>query len=433
MKRILFYGLGNARDHANHYYSKNMDNVDYCSIIQNNNSLMEEYNNVHVIKSLDDAITLANEYSPDLVVVSNRNDLKNGAYERFESEGFNVFGIDTTTAELENNKIYAKNLMKKYEIPTPRCYCTKKLEEAHSFLIENWNKSNHGYVLKVSKNAKKSFERTSVPNNLDDALKECERLFMSTNNVELIIEEYIIGYEISLHIMIKNGEYVLLPIVQDYKRKNENDTGAMTAGMGCVASTDSEYESLLKLLEKKVVKPTINMIIKEKIKYNYILYIGVIIDKNGNPFVLEYNTRSGNPEWLSILGLLKCPLTTMLDLYYTDFNKINNIWKNNTNSVVTYGINSDYPEIERARYLNNINGLNKINADVILFGEHLIKRNKKYYPSGGRVFALCSINKDFNIAKQKIIKNFELINMKNLYFRKDIMSIKDRISKSCCD
>jgi phosphoribosylamine--glycine ligase len=433
MKKILFYGLGNARDHANHYYSLNSDKIEYCSIIQNNNSLMEEYDNVYVIQSLNEAIKFAKIYSPDLVVISNRNDLKNGVYDSFKDEGFNVFGIDSIAAKLENNKSFAKKLMKKHKIPSPRYFCTRKLEEARSFLNKNWNKTKHGYVLKVSENAKKSFDRTSVPINLDEALKECERLFASTNNVELIIEERIIGYEISLHIIIKDGEYVLLPIVQDYKKKNENDVGAMTAGMGCVASTDSEYTQLLKMLEKETVIPTINMIKKEKILYNYILYIGVIISEDGKPFVLEYNTRSGNPEWLAILGLMKCPLTCMFDLYYTDFKRINHIWKENNNSVVIYGINSGYPEEEKTVYSNCIDGLDKINKNVKIFGEHIVNRSKKLYPSGGRVFALSYTNSSFDKAKQEIIKNFKLINMENLYFRKDIMSIKDRITKSCCD
>ena len=91
-------------------------------------------------------------------------------------------------------------------------------------------------------------------------------------------------------------------------------------------------------MEKEVIKPTMNLIEKERIEYNYILYIGVIIDKNNNAFVLEYNTRSGNPEWLAILGLLNCSLISMYDNYYNNFDNLNKMWKREENSVVIYGM-----------------------------------------------------------------------------------------------
>lgn len=430
MKKVLFYGMGNARDHANHYYSSNFENIDYCSVIQNNNALMEKYANVYVKKSLEEAILFAHDYCPDLIVISNKNDLKNGVYERFIQEGFKVFGINIAATKLETDKVYAKRLMEKYNISTPKYFYTKSKKDACAFFNKNWNNSKFGYVLKVSKDAKKSFDRTSVPDSLEEALVECDRLFETIDNVELLIEERVVGFEISLHLLIKDGKYTILPIVQDYKRKNLYDTGPMTAGIGCVASTEVKYDNILKILEKEVVKPTINMIKAEKIEYNYILYIGVIVDDDGKVLVLEYNTRSGNPEWLAILGLMKCSLLSVYNIYYTNFKKLNNIWIKNTNSIVIYGTTNDYPQCEKSRYSDSILGLNKLNKNIKLFGEHIIKRNEKYFPSGGRIFALCEIGQDFSKVKQSIITNFAKINMKNLYFRRDIISIEEKINQS---
>lgn len=429
MNKVLFYGLGNARDHANHHYSKGIDNTQFFSIIQNNNALMENYDNVYVIKSLNEAINFAKNYNPDLVVISNRKDLNNGVYEEFKRYGFNVFGINKKAAKLESDKIYAKRLMSKYNVPTPNYFYTTSLEKATDFLYKNWNKSKYGYVLKVCKNAKKSFDRTSVPRNLDDAIEETKRLFNTLDNVELLIEECIVGYEISLHILIKDGKYSILPIVQDYKRKYKNNTGPMTAGTSSVASTQIKYDYILKKMEKEVIKPTMNLIEKERIEYNYILYIGVIIDKNNNAFVLEYNTRSGNPEWLAILGLLNCSLISMYDNYYNNFDNLNKMWKREENSVVIYGMLSEYPEFESSIHNEKILGFDKLDETMKLFGENIVRLNNNYYSSGGRVFALGKVSNRFEEAKKDIINSFSLIDMENLYFRDDIVKIEENIIK----
>lgn len=424
-KRILLYGQGNGRDHANHLALMKSPNIEICSLIQNENALMEkQFNNVYRVKNIEEAIKFANSFQPDLVIISNRTDLSNGATELFKMNGYKVFGITKDVAKLETNKEYSKAFMKRNNIPTPDYYVAENEEEAIRFVSENWNKTKNGYVLKVEQFSKNSFERTAVPNNLNDAKNNIYRLFNSTPNAKLIIEEKIKGYEISLHILINNGKYSIMPMVQDYKRKYPNDEGPMTAGTASVAESKQYPKEILKRLKKDIIKPTIKGFKREQIDYNYILYIGIMITEDGKPYVLEYNTRTGNPEWIALLGLLNVPLIKMIDSYYDNIETIEEFWKKDKISIAMCGFSSGYPETERTIYNEPIINLEKISKDTDIIGEHIVERKGILYPSGGRVLELRRVGTDFEELKKQLINDLNIIDMNGLYFRSDIKPIR---------
>ena len=116
-----------------------------------------------------------------------------------------------------------------------------------------------------------------------------------------------------MHVLINNDKYSVLPMVQDHKKKYPNDEGPMTAGTVSVAEGKPCPDDLMKKLRKDIIEPTIKGFIKEKIEYNYILYIGVMVTETGVPYVLEYNTRTGNPEWLALTGLLEKNLIDLIN------------------------------------------------------------------------------------------------------------------------
>lgn len=423
IKKIILYGQGNGRDHANHISLMKSENIEFCSLIKNENALMEQYENVYYIKSIEEAIEFANEYHPDLIVISNRADLSDGATERFRKCGFEVFGITKEVAKLETVKEYAKKFMIRNNINTPDYFVTDNEDSAIEFVKSNWNKAKYGYVLKVDQFSKNSFERTSVPENLEMAIQEINRLFNSTPNAKLIIEEKIIGYELSLHILINNGKYTILPLVQDYKKKYPNNEGPMTAGTASVASGKKIPCKMLEKLKKYIIEPTINAFEKEKIEYNYVLYIGVMISNDGKPYVLEYNTRTGNPEWLALLGLLNRPFSALIEAFYNNIDNISDFWKEDYYSIAMYGFSSGYPEVERKYFNEIVMNLDKISSDTDIIGEHIVKQENKLIPSGGRVFALRRVGKDFDSVKNEIIQDFYKIKMNGLYFRNDIKQI----------
>ena len=422
--RIILYGIGNGRDHANHIELAKCENIEFCSLITNKNALMEKYKNVYYIKSINEAINFAKKYKPDLVIVSNRKDLASGAIEEFRKAGFETFGITKEVAKLETAKEYAKKFMVRNNITTPDYYVAESENNAIKYIQENWNKTKYGYVFKVDQFSKNSFERTAVPENMEDAIKDIHRLFNSTPNARLIIEEKIIGYELSLHIMINNRKYTILPLVQDYKKKYPKNEGPMTAGTASVAENKTIPQKLLNRIKCEIIEPTINGFKNENIEYNYILYIGVMISNTGKPYILEYNTRTGNPEWLSILGLLDKPFIDFIEAFYNNVEEIENFWKKDYYSITMYGFSAGYPEVERKYFNENIMNLEKIKNDTDIIGEHIVKKDNYIIPSGGRVFALRRTGKNFDKLKKELIEDFYTIKMNGLYFRDDIETIK---------
>lgn len=422
-KKILLYGQGNGRDHINHIELMKSKGIEVISLIKNENALMEQYENVKKIKDLKEAVIFAKEYKPDLVMISNRADLAEGATEVFQKAGFKVFGISKKAAHLETCKEYAKEFMKRNNISTPNYYITSNEEEAIKYVSNNWNKTKYGYVFKVDQFSKNSFARTAVPNNLEEAIEDIHRLFSLTQKCRLIIEEKIKGYELSVHVFINKDKYSILPMVQDYKKKYPNDEGPMTAGTVSVAEGKSYPTNIEKQLKKDVIEPTIKGMKNENIEYDYILYIGVMVTDDGKLYVLEYNTRTGNPEWLALLGLLNKPFIEVINLFYEDVEKINSCWKKKEISIAMYGFSAGYPEVERSSFNEPILFLDKVKKTTDIIGEHIVSKNNILYPSGGRVFALRRVGKDFEKVKNDIIKDFYKIKMNGLYFRYDIKQI----------
>lgn len=422
-KKILLYGQGNGRDHINHIELMKSKGIEVISLIKNENALMEQYENVKKIKDLKEAVIFAKEYKPDLIMISNRADLAEGATEVFQKAGFKVFGISKKAAHLETCKEYAKEFMKRNNISTPNYYITSIEEEAIKYVSNNWNKTKYGYVFKVDQFSKNSFARTAVPNNLEEAIEDIHRLFSLTQNCRLIIEEKIKGYELSVHVFINKDKYSILPMVQDYKKKYPNDEGPMTAGTVSVAEGKAYPTNIEKQLKKDVIEPTIKGMKKENIEYDYILYIGVMVTDDGKLYVLEYNTRTGNPEWLALLGLLNKPFIEVINLFYEDVEKINSCWKKKEISIAMYGFSAGYPEVERSNFNEPILCLDKVKKTTDVIGEHIVSKNNILYPSGGRVFALRRVGKDFEKVKNDIIKDFYKIKMNGLYFRYDIKQI----------
>ena len=384
---------------------------------------MEEYKNVYYISSIEEAIRFADDYHPDLIIISNRDDLNDGATEDFRKCGFEVFGITKEVAKLETDKEYAKKFMMRNSINTPDYFVADNRNNAIDFVKNNWYQSKYGYVLKVNQFSKNSFERTSVPESLEKAIQEINRLFNSTPNAKLIIEERIIGYELSLHLLINGGKYTVLPLVQDYKKKYPNNEGPMTAGTASVASGKEIPCELLEKLKKSIIEPTITAFKKENVEYNYVLYIGVMVSNDGKPYILEYNTRTGNPEWLALLGLLDRPLNELIEAFYNNISEISNFWKKDYYSIAIYGFSAGYPEVERKFFNEKITNLNKISSDTDIIGEHIVKQNNTLVPSGGRVFALRRCGNNFDNVKKEIIQEFYKIKMNGLYFRDDIKQI----------
>lgn len=417
-RRILIYGPGNAREHATWYGLKDKrPDLDIAILALNQNALLQREANVTVIKDLRDALIFSKEYEPDDVYIPGPTELIAGDADVFRKAGYKVFGVSQKGARLESSKIFAKEFMRRHQIPTPDSYTESNISDAENFVLKNWGVKKDRYVIKTDLFTMNAYERTETPNSVDSALKSIRRLYGVDPNTKIIFEEYVEGYELSFHLLVNGERYYVLPPVQDYKKLSSGNDGPMTHGVAAVAAAKPYPDHLLKTLTDMVIKPTLSGLIKEKIHYQSILYIGLII-KEGQPMVLEYNVRSGNPEWLSLLGLLDTSLVDLLDDFERD-SVTGRYWKEKQFSITSFGLARGYPQKQRDKYPEIIKGIENIPSGE-LFGESIVLDNGEYHPSGGRIFAIRKNGNDFTSMCRQIENKFNEISMDGLFYRTDL-------------
>ncbi|RXJ86436.1 phosphoribosylamine--glycine ligase [Arcobacter sp. CECT 8985] len=252
----------------------------------------------------------AKENSIDLTIVGPEAPLVDGVVDIFKEENLTIFGPSSAAAKLEGSKVYMKNILKKYNIPTAAFIETNDEKEAHEF-IDTMNEpivvkadglcAGKGVIIAQSKNeAKQAASEMLSGNSFGDA---------GTN---VVIEEFLDGYELSIFAICDGENYKILPAAQDHKRVGDNDTGPNTGGMGAYAPTPLVNDDIYKKVEDRVIKPTLDGMKKEGAPFEGVLFIGVMVVK-GEPIILEYNVRFGDPECEILMPLLETPVS---ELFY---------------------------------------------------------------------------------------------------------------------
>lgn len=413
-RKILLYGSGNAREHATfHALSHDQPDVEVRALILKENALMQREGGVAIVNGLQTALAFADEYDPDEVFVLSPTELIEGAADAFRYKGYKVFGASRAMAHLEYSKIFAKDFMRRHRIPTPGYFVAESVTAAEQYISQNWDKSDNGYVIKTDLFSMNAYDRTDTPANLEDALTSICRLEKSSPHTKFILEEKISGYELSLHLLVDGERYYTLPPVKDYKKPFPGGEGPMTHGVASVAAAVPYPHDLFKRVREEIIEPTLRGLREEGIDYRHILYVGLMIS-GGQPQVLEYNVRSGSPEWLSLLGLLATPLPNLLDGFERD-TLSGRLWKEGCSCVTSFGLAAGYPETARTRYRETIRGLDGVAAGTA-FGESVVVRNGVYFPSGGRVFAVRRTGEDFAEICRGVVAVFDAVAMNGLYY-----------------
>lgn len=423
---FLLVGDGNAREHCTfHMLNQNLSkNERLFFAITGNNGLLADYDNVFLIQKIFDGLNLARQLNIDLIIILSPHQLMDGAFDLFSNAGFAVFGVSQATSELESNKVMGKNFMNKYGIPTPSWqYFTDNTKALH-FLKKNWKDNEREFVIKSNNFLVNANYRALMPSSLKEAEHMVNYLMhngdIRNQSETILIEEKLLGQEISLHVLYDGNDYKILPFVCDYKRLFENDEGPNTHGMGAISATETLHSPLIKKIEKEIVCPTLNGLNTEKTDFKYILYIGLIKTKNGIQ-VLEYNVRPGNPEWIALLNLIDMPLAEIICAIQNK--KLNNItlrWHENCYAGVVFATSAGYPFINGRTYNEKITGLEKIDSNLMLLGENLSYKNNHYWTEGGRVFAICGKSHSLDKLHSSLYKNIEKVNYTGMFYRQDI-------------
>jgi len=363
---------------------------------------------------------LANEIN--MVVVGPEVPLVNGIFDYFKNDTLlddvKIIGTSKSGAQLEGSKDFAKAFMQRNNIPTAKykTFDKKNINEGFSFL----KKLSAPYVLKADglaagKGVVICESLTEAENELNSMINDMK---FGKASEKVIIEEFLNGIEFSVFVLTDGTSYKILPVAKDYKRIGENDTGLNTGGMGSISPVTFVDEKLLKNVEENIIKPTINGLIKEGIKYKGFLYFG-LMNVNGSPYVIEYNVRMGDPEAQSVIPRIK---TDLLDLFEGVANENlseKNIEISNQFAASIILVSKGYPEkYEKGKKILNISDVN----DSIIFhaGTILDKKTNSILTNGGRVISITSLGDNINEALQKSYHNAGIINFEGKYYRKDI-------------
>lgn len=416
---VLIIGSG-GREHTLAWKIVQSDKLTHLYIAPGNAGTQQLGTNVNINIGDFEAIgefVLEREIS--MVVVGPEAPLVDGLHDYFldnnELYNISVIGPVKAGAMLEGSKKFANEFMARYQIPTGqfRSFNTEEIEEGLLYL----ETLKPPYVLKADGLA--AGKGVLILDSLEKAQTELKEMLngkFGEASSTVIIEEFLQGIEASVFVLTDGKSYVLFPEAKDYKRIGEGDTGLNTGGMGAVSPVPFANKDFMNKVEERIIRPTISGLQKEQILYKGFLYFG-LMNVNGDPYVIEYNVRMGDPEAQVVIPRVQ---TDLLELLIAVAN--NKLGKKSletdTRSVCTVVLASGgYPgKYEKGKWINKLDDV----KDSIIFHAGTKKEDNKIVTSGGRVLAVSSYGKDMKEALQKSYISAGLIKFDKMYYRKDI-------------
>jgi phosphoribosylamine--glycine ligase len=344
--------------------------------------------------------------------------LSSGIVDYFQSKGLKIIGPSKVAARLESSKIYSKEFMRKYGIPTARYKSFEDVDEALKFL-ENFEPRKK-IVIKASGLA--AGKGVYICNEKEEAKKIVRQLMsdkiLGDAGASVVMEEYMDGQELSYLIFTDGISYSVMPASQDHKRLNDNDSGPNTGGMGAYAPAPLGTDKLNKRVEDTIIRKVIYGIKSENFDYRGILYIGIVVS-DFIPYVLEFNCRFGDPETQAILPLLD---TDLIDICAAILSKslssISIKWKRKFSVCVVIS-SGGYP----GKFKKNleIEGIERIgDKDTVVFHAGTALKSGRYFTSGGRVLGITSVADSIKSAVRKVYEGVGMVCFENMHYRKDI-------------
>ena len=360
------------------------------------------------------------KFKIEMLIVGPEAPLVNGLHDFFLKDprlkNISVIGPQKAAAKLEGSKEFAKEFLFKHQIPTAayQSFVPNELEQGYAFL----ETLSPPYVLKADGLA--AGKGVLIINDINQAKAELKEMLIASKfgaaSAKVVIEEFLDGIELSCFVLTDGLHYKILPTVKDYKRIGEGDTGLNTGGMGAISPVPFATDLLLSKIEERIVKPTIAGLQKDKIPYKGFIFIGLIIVK-GEPMVIEYNVRMGDPETEAVLPRIE---TDLMEIFIAiKDQKLNQIdLQINPKSATTVVlVSGGYPKAyEKGKEITGFKSVD--NAVVFHAGAKAI--GDKVVTSGGRVMAITAFGQNHILALEQAYKEVSKISFEGINYRTDL-------------
>lgn len=374
------------------------------------------------ISTLDfDAIKdFVTSHQIDMVVVGNEDPLVAGIYDYFKAdsqlEGVMVVGPSKAGAQLEGSKDFAKGFMQRHGIPTAGYLSVTKdnIEEGYRFL----ESLKAPYVLKADGLA--AGKGVLIVPTLEEAKRELGEMLggmFGASSATVVIEQFLSGIECSVFVLTDGTNYQVLPVAKDYKRIGEGDTGLNTGGMGAISPVSFADDEYMAKVNDRIIVPTIEGLKKEGITYRGFIFLG-LINVEGDPMVIEYNVRMGDPETEVVMLRIKNDLVDLLEAAACGKLNDKTVDIDPRYAVTVMMVSGGYPGSYAKGKL--ISGLNDVEGSIVFHAGTKVDGDGNLVTSGGRVLAVSSYGNSKDEALKQSWSNIARIDFDGKYFRRDI-------------